>query len=162
MGIDDILQQEIEDTQHGRYLTFDIGDEVYGIEISHVKEIIGLQQINTMPEMPEYIKGIINLRGMIIPIIDVRLRFKKEPIPYTDRTCIIVIETDNITVGLIVDNVAEVLSIDDEDIAPPPDAISGLQNKYLKGIGKTGERVKLLIDCQKLLKEDEIEAISNV
>lgn len=150
-----------EDTQHGKYLTFSLGREVFGIEIKYVTEIIGIQPITEIPEVPVYVKGIINLRGKIIPAIDVRLKFSKESKDYNDRTCIIVIDLDDVSIGLIVDNVAEVLTISDDNIVPPPDYRSGIQNKYIKGIGKSDKEVKLLLDCNKLLKEDELEEISS-
>ncbi|NLL04992.1 MAG: purine-binding chemotaxis protein CheW [Clostridiaceae bacterium] len=109
-----------EDTQKDRYLTFVLGEEEYGIAIGYVTEIIGLQSITEIPELPHYVKGIINLRGKIIPVMDVRLRFNKEAKEYNDRTCTIVIEVRDITVGLIVDAVAEVASITSENIVPPP------------------------------------------
>lgn len=151
-----------EDTQHGRFLTFSMGKEVFGIEIRYVTEIIGMQAITEVPEVPEYVKGIINLRGKIIPVIDVRLKFKKEPMEYNDRTCIIVIDISDLSVGLIVDNVAEVLTIGDEDIAPPPSSKTGFENRYVKGIGKSGGEVKLLLDCGKLLANDEIKALGDI
>lgn len=151
-----------EDTQHGRFLTFPLDDELYGIEIRFVTEIIGIQSITKVPEVPVYVKGIINLRGKIIPVIDVRLKFGKETVDYTDRTCIVVIDINEVAVGLIVDNVDEVLTIDDQDIAPPPTNKTGFENRYIKGIGKAGERVQLLLDCQRLLQHDEIEIMENL
>ena len=150
---------ETEDTQHGRYLTFALGMEIFGIEIRFVTEIVGMQPITSLPEAPDYMKGIINLRGKIIPVIDIRLKFKKEPKDYDDRTCIIVIDILEVTVGLIVDNVAEVLMIADENISPPPDKKAGLQNRYLAGIGKVGNDVKLLLSCEKLFQDEELEMI---
>jgi purine-binding chemotaxis protein CheW len=120
------------DTQHGRYLMFALGDEEFGIEISYVTEIIGMQPISCLPEVPEYIRGIVNLRGKIIPVIDMRLKFRKDAIAYNDRTCIVVIDTGAFAVGFIVDSVAEVLALDDSQIVPPPDARTGIQNRYLK------------------------------
>lgn len=151
-----------EDTQKGKYLTFSVGKEEYGIEIRHVTEIIGIQEITQVPELPDYLKGIINLRGKIIPVMDVRVRFKKEPKEYNDRTCIIVVDIEDIAVGLIVDHVAEVLVIGENDIVPPPDGKSGFHNRYVKGIGKVGNAVKLLLDCDKLLNDGEIEACAAV
>ena len=151
-----------EDTQHGRFLTFTLEDEVYGIEIKYVTEIIGIQSITKVPEVPNYVKGIINLRGKIIPVIDVRLKFGKQPMEYDDRTCIVVIDITEVSVGLIVDNVDEVLTIDDQDIAAPPANKTGFENKYIKGIGKAGERVQLLLDCEKLLKNEEMEIIEGI
>ena len=156
------ILDEIEDTQHGRFLTFALGAEDYGIEIKFVTEIIGIQEINKLPEVPDYIKGIVNLRGKIIPVIDVRLKFKKKPIEYTDRTCIIVIDTGDIGVGLIVDSVSEVISIDDENIVPPPDSRTGIQNKYIQGIGRVDDRIELLLDCERLFMDDEVQAISEI
>lgn len=157
---EDIKQfEEEEDTQKGKYLTFSLDTEYYGIEIKHVTEIIGIQAITEVPELPDYIKGIINLRGKIIPVMDVRLRFKKSPRAYNDRTCIIVVELLEVSVGLIVDRVSEVLDIADGDITPPPELQKG-GNRYIKGIGKVGNEVKLLLDCDKLLNEDEIDQIT--
>lgn len=159
MNLNPVEMEENEDTQHGRFLTFAVGTEIFGIEIRFVTEIVGMQPITPLPEAPGYMKGIINLRGKIIPVIDIRLKFKKEPKEYDDRTCIIVIELTEVTVGLIVDHVAEVLMIEDENIAPPPDQRAGLQNRYLAGIGKVGSDVKLLLSCERLFKDDEIEFI---
>lgn len=150
-----------EDTQKGKYLTFSLGKEMYGMEIRNVTEIIGIQPITEVPELPNYIRGIINLRGKIIPVMDVRLKFKKEYREYNDRTCIVVIDTKDISIGLIVDSVSEVLAIPEEDIVDPPD-ININSQKYIKAIGKTGSEVKLLLDCEKLLRDNEIESISHV
>jgi purine-binding chemotaxis protein CheW len=159
--VNDLIETD-EDTQKGRFLTFSIGNENYGIEIRHVTEIIGIQEITVVPELPHYIKGIINLRGKIIPVLDVRLRFKREPKDYNDRTCIIVVDIMDASVGLIVDEVSEVITIEDENIVPPPSIKSGFHNNYVKGIGKVGNDVKLLLDCDKLLNYDEIEEISKI
>ena len=149
------LEEKTEDTVHGRFLTFGIGQEVFGIKIRVVREIIGMQPINTLPEVPDYIRGIINLRGKIIPVIDMRIKFHKEPTPYTDRTCIVVIDTQEMVVGLIVDRVAEVISIKEENIVPPPDQKTGMHNTYIQGIGKVDDNVKLLLDCESLLDGDD-------
>lgn len=149
-----------EDTQKGRYLTFSLCKESYGIEIKYVTEIIGIQAITEIPELPEYIKGIINLRGKIIPVMDIRLRFKKEPKEYNDRTCIIVIDIKDISIGLIVDTVSEVLTIEEQDIVEPPKMNKGFNNRYIKNIGKVGNDVKLLLDCDRLLTEDELDSIN--
>lgn len=149
------ITEELEDTQHGRYLTFILGAEVYGIEIQHVTEIIGMQVITRLPELQEHIRGIINLRGKIIPVIDIRLRFKKEALEYNDRTCIIVIDIEDITVGMIVDQVDEVITFEDEDIVPLPDNKTGIQNHFIAGIGKKEDHVTLILDCMRLLIEEE-------
>lgn len=158
--IQDVLEQE-EDTQKGKFLTFSLGKESYGIEIKYVTEIIGIQVITEVPELPEYVKGIINLRGKIIPVMDVRLRFKKQPKEYNDRTCVIVIDIRDVSIGLIVDSVSEVLSIRDKDIVSPPE-ISKAGNKYIKAVGKVGIDVKLLLDCEMLLKDEEAEILSEI
>lgn len=150
-----------EDTQKGKFLTFSIGKEDYGIEIKYVTEIIGIQDITEVPELPDYIKGIINLRGKIIPVMDVRIRFRKPFREYNDRTCVIVVDIHEISLGLIVDYVCEVLDIQDEHIVPPPDFKTGFNNRYVRGIGKVGTGVKLLLDCDKLLNENEASAIQD-
>ncbi|MDF2587654.1 MAG: chemotaxis protein CheW [Anaerocolumna sp.] len=159
--IKDATEME-EDTQKGRYLTFTLEKESYGIEIQYVTEIIGIQAITQVPELPNYVKGIINLRGKIIPVMDIRLRFKKEPIPYNDRTCVIVVDIKNISIGLIVDSVSEVLTIPEQEVVEPPKMNNGVQNRYIKNIGKVGNEVKLLLDCEKLLADDDIEEIKEV
>ncbi|MHB8064857.1 MAG: chemotaxis protein CheW [Ruminiclostridium sp.] len=157
--ISETLQME-EDTQKDKFLTFSIGKEDYGIEIRYVTEIIGIQTITEIPELPDYVKGIINLRGKIIPVMDVRLRFKKVPIPYNDRTCVIVVDIKDISIGLIVDSVSEVLSVAEQEIVPPPEMNKG-SNRYIKGIGKVGNEVKLILDCDKLLNNEEAESLTN-
>jgi purine-binding chemotaxis protein CheW len=156
----DLVDQE--DTQKGKFLTFVLGNEVYGIEISYVTEIIGIQPITEVPGVQEYTKGIINLRGKIIPVIDVRLKFRKEALEYNDRTCIIVIDINSISIGLIVDIVSEVLAIQEESIVPPPNIKTGFNNHYIKGIGKVGNDVKLLLDCEKILSDDDFEVLEGI
>lgn len=156
----DNSEEMMEDTQKDRYLTFLIGRESYGIEVRYVTEITGMQAITDIPELPEYIRGIINLRGQIIPVMDVRLRFKKEPREYTDRTCIIVVDIRNMPIGLIVDAVSEVITIPGEDVVDPPQTNMNTNNRYIKQIGKVGNDVKLLLDCEKLLTDDELDSLS--
>lgn len=161
--IEDELLEAEEDTQKDKYLIFSIGKEVYGIEIKYVIEIICIEPITEVPELPDYIKGVINLRGKIIPVMDVRLKFKKEEKEYDDRTCIIVVEIDDISIGLIIDRVLEVSTIEESNISEPPkiNKEKSNANKYIKGIGKAGSETRLLIDCNKLLAEDEKEQIKN-
>ncbi len=151
-----------EDTQKGKFLTFNLAKEVYGLEIKYVTEIIGIQSITEVPELPDYIKGIINLRGKIIPVIDVRLRFRKPFIEYNDRTCIIVVELQDTLIGLIVDGVSEVIAIADEHIEPPPNFSRDYYNKYIKGIGKVGNEIKMLLDCERIFNDNELEGISGL
>lgn len=156
------MYSQQEDTQYGRYLTFFLADEVYGIEIKYVTEIIGIQPITTIPEVADFIKGVINLRGKIIPVIDMRIKFRKPTTEYDDRTCVIIVETEDLILGLIVDRVADVMTINDEDIAPPPSHKSGIKNKYIRGIGKVGGEIKLLLDCDMLFNEEEKKEISEI
>ncbi len=160
---------ELETTKN-KYVTFQSGDEYYGLKIGCVNEIIVYQEITAMPETADYIKGLINLRGKIIPVVDVRLRFKQEPIPYTDRTCIIVVAVGSNVVGLIVEKIAEVVEITEDSILPPPSITKNdknSRNKFISGIGKVGEDVKLLLDPARLLKDDDeglhdrVEALEN-
>lgn len=148
------LHEEWEDTQQGRFLTFLVDGEALGVEIGYVKEIIGIQPIARLPDTPAYVKGIINLRGTIIPVIDMRLKFHKQPEEYTDRTCVIVVDTGVRTTGLIVDQVTEVLRIEQSNIVPPPQETVG-SSGYIKGIGKADGQVKLLLDTEKLLQNEQ-------
>ena len=155
--------EEEEDTQRGRFLTFTIEENVYGLPIRFVTEIIGVQQATKVPETPDYVKGIINLRGRIIPLIDVRLKFGKEEIPYTERTCIIVIDVNSVAVGLIVDKVDDVLTLEDNQIAlPPSGGTLGFENRYIEGIGKVEDMVLILLDAERLLRTEEMEMIENI
>lgn len=155
-----VLEQE-EDTMLGQYLTFSVDREVYGISIRNVTEIIGIQPVSTLPEAPEYIKGIINLRGKIIPVIDMRIKLKKEPAEYTDRTCIIVVELEEKLAGLIVDSVAEVMSIKDENITAPPELGKNTSSRFISGIGKVDGNVKLLVKLEALLDGESNVIIDN-
>jgi purine-binding chemotaxis protein CheW len=148
-----LLEAEVNDSLEGKYLIFMLGRESYGIEIRVVTEIIGIQNISIVPNMPDYIKGVINLRGKIIPVIDVRLRFQKDPMFYNDRTCIIVVEIENKFMGLVVDKVADVVNIANQDIVPPPDGQMAFLNRYIKGIGKIGNEIKLLVDYDMFLQK---------
>ena len=118
--LQDLETLEQEDIRQGKYMTFCIGSDVFGIELKYVNEIIQMQQIAPIPEVEHFIKGLINLRGKIIPVIDVADRFGKQLFEYNDRTCIIVIDVQNVVVGLIVETISEVVSIEEEDILPPP------------------------------------------
>lgn len=151
LEIDDSFQEEDEDTQKDKYLTFHLAGEDYGIDIVHVTEIIGIQKITEVPDMPVFLKGVINLRGKVIPVVDVRLRFGLHPIPYGDRTCIIVVDVNNAAVGLVVDEVSEVASIPADMIEPPPRSSQESTGAFLKGMGKTDDKVKILLDVRRLL-----------
>lgn len=144
-----------------KYMTFKSGNEYFGLKIQYVNEIIQIQAITSVPETEDYIKGLINLRGKIIPVIDVRLRFGQEPFTYNDRTCIIVIQYNDMMVGLIVEKIADVVEIKDSDILPPPTISRSDQGnrKYIYGIGKIGDTVKLLLDPDKLLRDVDLTSV---
>lgn len=149
------------DTQKGKYMTFKSGNEYFGLEIQYVNEIIQLQAITAIPETEDYIKGLINLRGKVIPVVDVRLRFKQEPFEYNDRTCIIVINVKGMMVGLIIEKIAEVVEIKEDNILPPPSIgrADKAHHKYVYGIGKVGDSVKLLLDPDKLLNDEDLSVV---
>lgn len=149
------------DTQKDKYVTFKSGGEHYGLKIEYVNEIIVSQEITEVPESEDYIKGLINLRGKIIPVIDVCLRFKKEQFDYNDRTCIIVINFKDTVVGLIVEKIAEVVEIQEDNILPSPsmNKTDRSQNNFVYAIGKVGDEVKLLLDPNRLLNDEEIAAV---
>ncbi|MCM1569450.1 MAG: chemotaxis protein CheW [Roseburia sp.] len=158
----DMIEEELqEDTQRGKFMTFQTGREFFGISIKYVNEIVVMQPITAIPKVANYIKGLINLRGKIIPVIDVRARFKMDSIEYTDRTCIIVINVKSTVIGLIVEKIAEVDTIEDDDIAPPPSIgrKDSEESKYVYGLARVGNTVKLLLDPEKLIKDDSIQKL---
>lgn len=154
LDIELIEEEEDEDTQEDKYLTFLLAREEYGIEIRYVTEIIGIQRVTTVPDMPMYVKGVINLRGKVIPVMDVRLRFGIKEREYDDRTCIVVINVGEHLVGLIVDRVSEVLDIPKGDIEPPPSTREGGNSRFVQGMGKAGERVIILLSAKRLLFDE--------
>ena len=153
-----------EDTQKDLYMTFVTAGESYAIAIRYVNEIISFQKITDIPDTENCVKGLINLRGKIIPVIDVRIRFGYDSFEYTDRTCIIITELKGYVVGLIVEKIEGVVSIPKEDILPPPEIgqLEGLADRYIYGIGKIEDDVKLMIDIDKLLKDPEDEEEDNM
>ncbi|MCX7881628.1 MAG: chemotaxis protein CheW [Brevinematales bacterium] len=158
---DELLEMgEEEDTISNKYLTFTLGENSYGIPIAHVRDIIEMQKIAVVPDMPPYVKGVINLRGKIIPVVDMRLRLGMPFREYDNRTCIIVIELKNTLIGLIVDLVEEVLEILPNAIEPAPH-FRGVeaQERYLKGIGKVGDKLKILLDVERVIYEEDIETL---
>ena len=147
-------------SREGKYLTFTLAGEEYGIGILKVKEIIGIMAITTVPQTPSYMKGVINLRGKVIPVVDLRLKFGMEAMGYTERTCIIVVEitgeNKKIQMGILVDAVSEVLNIKAGDIEDTPNFGSCLNTDYILGMAKTGGKVKILLDIGKVLNTEEI------
>lgn len=144
--------------QGGKYLTFSLASEEYGVEILKVREIIGIMDITSMPQTPAYVKGVINLRGKVIPVIDLRLKFGMEPAEYTEQTCIVVVDVGSL-VGVIVDTVQEVLDIDQNQIDPPPPLGASVDTSFVMGMGKVKDDVKILLDIDKALGTEELEAL---
>ncbi|MHC4267415.1 MAG: chemotaxis protein CheW [Planctomycetota bacterium] len=143
----------------GKFLTFVLNDEVYGIEILKVREIIGLMDITTVPQTPDYMKGVINLRGKVIPVIDLRLKFSMPEEDHTQETCTIVVEVDNTSIGIIVDRVSEVMEIKGDEIEAAPQFGQGIDTDFIMGLGKTKETIVILLDIAKVLSAEEIEVV---
>ncbi|MCL2348629.1 MAG: chemotaxis protein CheW [Planctomycetaceae bacterium] len=154
------MTEESEDTLRNMYLTFRLGNEDYGIEIRYVTEIVGMQKITEVPDMPSFVKGVVNLRGQVIPVLDMRLRFNMDPRPYDERTCIVVVNINTSQVGLVVDTVNEVRNINDDQISPPPRTAGASSAQYIQGMGKVGEDVIILLEGQRLLFEQEVAALN--
>lgn len=152
----EIVLENQDNDLSGRYLTFYIGDSTYGIELLHVIEIVKVQPITVIPNVPDYIKGVINLRGKIVPVIDVRLKFGQEELAYQEKTCIIVVEVQEMQMGLIVDSVSDVLTIEPDQLALPPEngSYSSNGNKFLSNLSRVGNRVVLIMDCNKFFHSD--------
>ncbi len=149
-----------------KYLTFALGEESYGIPILKVKEIIGMMAITHVPKLQDFMKGVINLRGKIIPIIDLRLKFGLPDRPYDDRTCIIVVEIDTgnglRTSGIVVDTVQEVIEIDENTIEPPPQYGTDIEQSFLKGLGKLKDRVVMILETEGILTTNELNLLNEV
>ncbi len=159
---DDLWGDEDEDTQKDKYLTFHLGGEDYGVEIAYITQIINIQKITEVPDMPDFVKGVLNYRGNVIPVIDARTRFHMEAKEYDERTCVIVISINETEVGLLVDTVVEVLDIPEKDVDPPPQIAKGESSRYIKGLGKVEDDVKILLDVKKLLFEEELLSLEGV
>lgn len=161
--INDLYVENLdEDTIRNKFLTFFIENQLFGISIADVVQIVGIQDITKVPEFPSYAKGVINLRGIIIPIIDVRLRLKKEEATYNERTCIIVTNISGSYIGFIVDSVNEVAGIPEDDVSVPPQMGSDYVNTYITGIAKMENNIVLIMDIKKMLNEKEIELITKI
>ncbi len=152
--------------EDGKFLTFTIAEEDYGIGILKIKEIIGMMQITTVPQTPAFVKGVINLRGKVIPVMDLRLRFNMKAMDYTERTCIIVVEIEGqsgtVQIGIVVDSVSEVLNIKGEDIEKTPTFGTKLNTEYIMGMAKIEGGVKILLEIDRVLSDGEIAALENV
>ena len=149
----------------GKYLTFDLAEEEYGLEILRVREIIGMMEITPVPRTPEFVLGVINLRGKVIPVADLRTKFGlpyKEP---DDRTCVIVVEVQNgketVQMGIVVDRVNEVVDVKSQDIEPTPSFGVSLETSFILGMAKVGDKVKILLEIDRVLSGDEMSAMAS-
>jgi purine-binding chemotaxis protein CheW len=149
--------------REGKYLTFSLAEEEYGIGILKIKEIIGMLPITSVPQTPDFVKGVINLRGKVIPVIDLRLRFGMGEIDYTERTCIIVVEIDGqagtVLIGIVVDSVSEVLNVKGEDVEDTPTFGTQLDTEYILGMAKMEGCVKILLDINRVLSGEELTVL---
>jgi len=152
--------------KEGKYLTFSLAREEYGIGILKVREIVGMMNITRIPQTPLYVKGVVNLRGKVIPVVDLRLKFGIEAMDYTDRTCIIVVEivgtSKEIPMGVVVDSVSEVINIRQSDIEETPNFGTGIDVDYILGMAKTSGGVKILLDIDRVLSAAEVTVLEQV
>ena len=147
-------------TRAGKYLTFNLAGEEYGLEILRVREIIGLMDITAVPRIPAFIKGVINLRGKVIPVIDLRLKFQLPEAPPSEETCIIVVDVRGVEMGIIVDKVSEVFNIAESAIDDTPSFGVNVETSFILGIGKAGGKVTILLDIARVLTSSEMSHLS--
>ncbi len=156
------IQNEMKN-RAGKYLSFSLGEEDFGIGIIKIKEIIGMMPVTAVPYAPEFVRGVINLRGRVIPVIDLRCKFDMPTVEYTDRTCIIIVEVDGggkmLEMGIVVDSVSEVLNIKGENIEDPPALGAVTKTNYILGMAKLEDSVKILLEIDRLLAGNEIVQI---
>jgi len=156
-----VEKKEISDIE-GKFLTFVLGEEIYGIEILKAREIIGLMDITTVPQTPDYMKGVINLRGKVIPVIDLRKKFSMQEGVHTQETCVIVVEVNSSSIGLIVDSVSEVSDITGEEIENAPSFGQGIDTSFIMGLGKVKDKIIILLDIDAVLSTEELEMVEEL
>lgn len=156
------MEKDTAQTRRERYLTFFLGDEQYGIAIDRIKEIIALMKVTYVPKTPEYMRGVINLRGSIIPVVDTRLRFGMEPQEETMHTAIIIVEVAKVNIGFIVDQVEEVASIDADHLGAAPKFGSNVDTDFICSMAQIGENVVMILDVLKLFEEDELMGLEGL
>ena len=156
--MDELLLSDNAELQ-GKFLIFSVHDVEYGIDIGNVTEIIGIQDMTPIPNSPPYVRGITNIRGTIVPVVDMRLRFGIEEAEYNERTCIVLISSENMYIGLVVDSVEDVVQLTPENILPLPQGSVAENNKYLKAIGKDGENIKQIIDIERIFETDAVAVL---
>jgi purine-binding chemotaxis protein CheW len=154
------------DQRAGKYLTFELGREEFGIQVLKVREIMGIQDITAVPQTPAYVKGVINLRGKVIPVVDLRRKFGLPEIEYTQRTCIIVVQVGSgagaMLMGIVVDGVSEVLNLTGTDIEDTPDFGVDVATSYLLGMAKIKGKVKILLEIDAVLTSQELTGLQSV
>jgi purine-binding chemotaxis protein CheW len=155
-----------QDRRVGKYLTFGLGKEEFALQVTHVREIMGIQEISAAPRTPGYVKGVLNLRGKVVPVVDLRLKFDLPEIEYTQRTCIIVAQIENragrLTTGIIVDGVSEVLTLQAGEIVDTPDFGNGVETPYILGMAKIKNKVKILLDLNRVFTAREVQRLESV
>lgn len=157
-----VLAAEQQDQRAGKYLTFVLAGEEYGLEILKVREIIGLMEITAVPRTPHHIKGVINLRGKVIPVIDLRLKFEMTEAEHTEETCVIVVDVSGMEMGILVDKVSEVQDIAADDIDDAPSFGTDVNTEFILGMGKAQDKVTILLDISKVLAGEDISVISEM
>lgn len=155
-----------ESAKAGKYLTFRLGSELYGLEILKVQEIIGMMGVTRVPRTPEFVRGVINLRGKVIPIVELRTKFGMESVPDTERTCIIVVQVAGaagpLIMGTIVDEVSEVMEIQQDQVEPAPSFGAAIDTAFILGMGKVGQKVAILLDADRVLSVNESEEVNRM
>lgn len=153
------IQTKDAETKEGKYLTFVLRGEEYGLEILKVREIIGVLDITPVPQTPTFVKGVINLRGKVIPVVDLRLKFGMPPAEYTKETCVIVVDVNGMLMGTVVDTVSEVIDIAESDIEPAPSFGVKINTGFILGMGKIKGKVKILLDIDRVLSTEELALV---
>jgi len=156
-----VEKKETSDIE-GKFLTFVLGEEIYGIEILKASEIIGLMDITTVPQTPDYMKGVINLRGKVIPVIDLRMKFSMQEGERTQETCVIVVEVNGTSIGVIVDSVSEVSDITGAEIEDAPNFGQGIDTSFIMGLGKVRDKIIILLDIETVLSTEELEMVEEL
>jgi purine-binding chemotaxis protein CheW len=157
-----VAEEKLTKSHEGKYLTFVLGTEEYGIEILKVREIIGIMDITSVPQTPDYMKGVINLRGKVIPVIDLRLKFSMTEQEHTQETCTIVVEVNDSLIGIIVDTVSEVVDVGSEEIEDTPQLGQGIDTDFITGLGKVKGKIIILLDIEKVMSTEELEMVEEI
>lgn len=157
-----VAEKKLTKSHEGKYLTFVLGTEEYGIEILKVREIIGIMDITSVPQTPDYMKGVINLRGKVIPVIDLRLKFAMTEEEYTQETCTIVVEVNSSLIGIIVDTVSEVVDVGSDEIEETPQFGQGIDTDFITGLGKVKGKIIILLDIEKVMTTEELEMVEEM